>query len=175
MTRSSRSSAVRSPSPFGEIFPHQDIAGRDFGADADDAVLIEIFQPVFADIRNIARDDFRSKLGVADIDGEILDVDRALAITLHDPLGNDDGVFIVVAFPRHECDEHILSESEFAVFRRSAIRQEIAFLDRICPFNTRGIWFMQVNALDFSKLWSGYVRSRCSFLEPAGALERTMI
>ena len=43
----------------------EDVAGLDLRADADDAVLVEILQGVFAHVRDIARYLFRAELGVA--------------------------------------------------------------------------------------------------------------
>ena len=54
----------------------EDVAFDHLGADADDAVLVEILRGLFADVRNFARQLFFAALRVADLQFELLDVDR---------------------------------------------------------------------------------------------------
>ena len=88
--------------------------GYDFGADIDDAGFVEVLQRLFADVRNVAGDFLRPELGVARHRLEFLDVDRGEDVVAHDALGDEDGVLEVVAVPRHERDEHVLAERQFA-------------------------------------------------------------
>jgi hypothetical protein len=53
----------------------EDVARLDLGADADDAVVIEVLEGLFADVRDVARDFLRSELRVTGGDLELLDVD----------------------------------------------------------------------------------------------------
>ena len=53
----------------------QDVAGVHLGADADDAVLVEVAQDLLADVRDVARDLLRAQLGVAGLHLVLLDVD----------------------------------------------------------------------------------------------------
>ena len=110
MARSSRSSAVSSVSPFGRDLADQHVAGEDLGADADDAVLVEVREHVLADVRDLAGDLLGAELGVARLDLVLLDVDRGQQVVLDDALGEDDRVLVVVALPRHERDEQVLAE-----------------------------------------------------------------
>jgi hypothetical protein len=57
--------------------------GLDVGADADDAALVEVAQRLLADVRDVARDLLAAELGVADLDLELLDVDRGVDVVLH--------------------------------------------------------------------------------------------
>jgi hypothetical protein len=100
MTRSNRSSAVRSPSPFGVIFPIRISPEETSAPDTNDTGFIEILQTVLTDIRDITSHHFGPKLGITHIDREILDMDRAPPIILHDTFRNDDSIFIVESFPR---------------------------------------------------------------------------
>ena len=52
---------------FGGNFSHQNIAGTDFGTDADNAGCIEIFQNIIADIGDISGDFFRSQFGISSV------------------------------------------------------------------------------------------------------------
>src|SRR4029077_19634776 len=47
-------------------------------------------------------------------------------IRFHQPFADDNCVFEVVPAPRHECDQYILSECEFAVIGARAIRKDVA-------------------------------------------------
>ena len=60
----------------------QDVFRPDFGADADDAVLVQVLQRVLADIRDVARDLFRAELGVAGFHFVLLDMDRREHVVL---------------------------------------------------------------------------------------------
>ena len=50
------------------------VAGLDLGSDAHDAVLVEVFQRVFADVRDVARNLFGAELRVARFDLVFLDM-----------------------------------------------------------------------------------------------------
>ncbi len=76
MARSSFSSGVIGLSPFGVILPTRMSPGVHFGADIDDAGLVEVLQRLFRDVRNVAGDFLRPELGVAGHHLEFLDVDR---------------------------------------------------------------------------------------------------
>src|SRR5690606_14693074 len=70
----------------------ENVAGTDFGADIDDARLVEVAQRLLADVRNVAGDVLRTKARVARGDLEFLDVDRGEDVILHDTLGDEDRV-----------------------------------------------------------------------------------
>ena len=82
----------------------EDVARLHVRADADDAALVEVDQRLLGDVRDFARDLFLAALGVADVQLELLDVDRRVDVVLHQALGEHDGVLEVVAVPRHERD-----------------------------------------------------------------------
>src|SRR6187200_715952 len=65
----------------------EDVASAHFGADIDDACLVEVLQRLFRDVRNVARDFLRPELGVAGHDLELLDMDRGEHVVLDDALG----------------------------------------------------------------------------------------
>ena len=56
---------------------HQNVAGFDFGADADNATLVEVGHRVFADVRQITGDLLGTQLGFAGVDLVFLDVNGA--------------------------------------------------------------------------------------------------
>jgi hypothetical protein len=53
----------------------KDVARLDLSTDADDAVVVEVLEGLFANVRNIASDFLRPELGVTRGDLELLDVD----------------------------------------------------------------------------------------------------
>ena len=109
-------------------FADENVARLHFRADANDAVGSEIAQRFFADVRNVTRDFFRTELGVARADLEFIDVNRSVDVFLHDLLRDHDGVFEVVAVPRHERDEHVAAEREFAVLGVRTVGDDLALL-----------------------------------------------
>src|SRR5206468_5544143 len=114
-------------------FADENVARLHFRADANDPVRSEISQSFFADVWNVASDFLRPEFGVTGADLEFIDVNRGVNILLHDLLRDHDGVFKVVAIPRHERDEHVAAERELTVFRVRAIGNDLTFLD-VLPF-----------------------------------------
>ncbi len=130
MARSSFSSGVIGLA-LGRDLADQDVARRHFGADADDAVLVEVLECVFAHVGDVARDLFGAEFGLARIDFVLLDVDRGVFVVLHQPFADQDRIFKVAAFPAQVRDQHILAEGQLAVLSAGAVRQHVAGLDHV--------------------------------------------
>ena len=81
---------------------YQDITGTDLRTDADDASLIQVFQRIIADARNIAGDLLRSQLGVAGLCLVLFNMNGCVYVILYQTLADKNGVLVVVAFPGHE-------------------------------------------------------------------------
>ena len=103
----------------------EDVVVADLGADADDARLVEIAQGVLADVGNIARDLFRPQLGVAGFDLELLDVDRGVVVLADQLLRDEDRVLEVVTAPRHEGDQNVTAEAEFALLGARTVGDDL--------------------------------------------------
>ena len=103
----------------------EDVARLHVGADADDAAVVEVLQEPFRDVRDVARDFFRTELRVARLDLELLDVDGRVVVVLHHLLGHEDRVFEVVAAPRHERDQHVAAERELAELRARTVAEHL--------------------------------------------------
>ena len=114
---------------LGRDLTDEDVFGANLGADADDAVLVEILERIFADVGDVARDLFGPELRVAGFALVLLDVDRGEAIVLDHALADQDRVFVVVAFPRHERDEHVLPERHLALIRGRTVGEDLAAHD----------------------------------------------
>ncbi len=115
----------------------QHVTGLDFGADVDDARLVETAELRFAEARDVARDFLGTELGVARDHRELLDVDRRVAIVADHALGDQDRVFVVVAVPRHERDEHVLAERQLAHVGRRAVGDDVALGDDVADLHQR--------------------------------------
>ena len=116
----------------------QHVARLDFGADVDDARLVEAAELRFAErARDVARDFLRPELGVARDDRQLLDVDRGVAVVADDALGDQDRVFEVVAVPRHERDQHVLAERQLAHVGRGAVGDHVALGDLVAHLHQR--------------------------------------
>ena len=115
----------------------QDVARLHFGADIDDAGLVEVLERLFADIRDVAGDLLLAELGVAGHDLELLDMDRGEDVVAHDALGDQDRVLEVVAVPRHERDEHVAAERQLASSRRRTVGDDVALLHLVADLHER--------------------------------------
>src|SRR5687767_15661041 len=115
----------------------QDVARLDRRADADDAAVVEIAQVAFRHVRDVARDFFRTQLGIARFDLELLDVDRGVVVLANELFAHQNRVFEVVAAPRHERDQHVTAERELAEFRARTVSQDLALLNALADPNDR--------------------------------------
>ena len=111
---------------LGGDLADQDVAGADLGADADDAPLVEVLQDLLGQVGDVPGDLLGAELGVPGVDLVLLDVDRGEHVVAHQPLGEDDGVLVVVALPGHEGHEQVLAQPELAHLGRGAVGQDVA-------------------------------------------------
>ena len=106
---------------LGRYLAHEDVAGADLCADADDAFLVQVVERVLAHAGDVPRYLAGAEFRVARLHLVPFDVDgRELGIA-HEVLGDDDGVLEVVALHRHERAEHVLAEREVAFLRGRAV------------------------------------------------------
>src|SRR5690606_6821193 len=141
----------------------EDVTRLNFGADIDDAGFVQVAQGFFRDVRNVARDLFRSKLGVACHDLEFLDVDRGEDVIANDAFGQEDGVLVVVAVPRHERDEHVAAESQIAKIGRRTVSDDVTLLDPVTHADQRTLVDagVLVRALELHQTIDVDARLRC--------------
>ena len=71
---------------LGRYLADQDRTRLHLCADADDAAFVQIAKHVLADIGNVARDFFRTQLGIARFDLELFDVNRSVVVFFHQTL-----------------------------------------------------------------------------------------
>src|SRR6185437_14688577 len=111
---------------LGRHLAHQDVAVSDLGADANYAALVQVAQRVLAHIGNVAGNFLGTQLGVAGLDLALLDVNRGVVILLDQPLADEDRVLEVVSAPRHERDQHVSAQRQFALFGAGTISDHLA-------------------------------------------------
>ena len=104
----------------------QHVACIHFGADVDDAGVVQPRQLVLGQVADVAGDFLRSELGVARDDVEFLDMDRRVAVVGDDALADQDRVLEVVTVPRHERDQHVLAERQLTEVGRGAVGDDVA-------------------------------------------------
>ncbi len=105
----------------------ENVAASDLGADTDDAALVQIFQRVVADARNIPCNLLGSELGIAGIAFIFLHMNRGEHVVHDQALADQDGVLIVIAFPGHESHQDILSQGNLPLACGRAVRDHVAF------------------------------------------------
>jgi hypothetical protein len=92
----------------------QDVARLHVGADPDDAPLVEVHHALVGDVGDLAGDLLLAPLGVADVQLELLDVDRRIDVVLDQPLAQDDRVLEVVPVPGHERHQDVAAQGQLA-------------------------------------------------------------
>src|SRR5690606_24835960 len=117
--------------------PHEDVALLDVRPDPHDARLIEVLEHAFGDVRDLAGELLATELRLANLDLELVDVDRRVDVVLDEALADDDGILEVVAIPAHERDEDVASESELAVVRGRSVRDDLPLLDLLALLDDR--------------------------------------
>src|SRR5262249_463933 len=116
-------------------FADENVARLHNRADADDAAFVQVAEERFADVRNVARNFFRTKLGIAGFDFVLLDVNRRVVIVLDQLFADENGVLKVVTAPGHERDEHVAAKSEFATISARTVREDLSLFDAIADAN----------------------------------------
>ncbi len=66
-------------------------------------------------------------------------MDRGEDVVAHDPFGDQDRVFEVVAVPGHEGDQGVTAQRQFAQVRRRAVGDDVAGLHRIAHAHDRAL------------------------------------
>ncbi len=110
---------------------NKNVAGANFGADVNNARLIQLGQRAFANVGNITGDFLWPQLGVASDTSQFLYVDAGKSILFDHALRYQNGIFEVVSIPRHERDAHILAQSQFTHVDGRTISKYVAGADHI--------------------------------------------
>ena len=121
---------------FRGYLTNQNVAAGHFRTDINDTGFIQFRERGFTHVRDVSGDLFRPQLGVTGHACQFLNVDGGETVFLDNTLGYEDGVFEVVAVPRHERYAHVLTQRQFTEVGGRAVGQDVA------AFN----WFTQGHA-----------------------------
>ncbi len=69
----------------------------------------------------------------------MFNVNTGVSIVVNKFLTDDDSIFKVVAIPRHKCDKHISTQSEFTMTGGSTISKDSTFFNFLAKFNKRPV------------------------------------
>ena len=124
---------------LGRDLANQDVARAHLGADADNAVLVEVRKHVLGEVRNLAGDLLGTEFGVASVDLVAGDVDGGQQVLGDQALRNDDTVLVVEAFPRHVSHGEVLAEGELGVIGGRTIGDGLLLHNRIAHAHERAV------------------------------------
>ena len=111
------------------------IAVLHFGTDSDDTVFAEVAEGSFTDVWNITSNLFWTKLGFADLDIEVADIDAGQSVVFDKAARNDDSVIHVITAPWHEGDKHVLTKSQFATGDGCTLDENVTLFDLIATLD----------------------------------------
>ena len=118
-------------------------------------------------VRDVAGELLLAELRLADLDVELLDVDRGVRVVLHQPLADDDRVLEVVAVPRHERDQHVAAQGQLALWVAAPSARICALLDLLAHLDDRLL--VQAGPLvQADELAQRRTRRRCRSMMPLG-------
>ena len=118
-------------------FADQNIARFHLGTHTNHSVHVEVLQCLFTEVRDVAGDFLRAKLGVPCSHLVLGNVDGRVNVVLHDAFADTDGILKVVAVPRHVGDQHVAAKRNFAVLGAGAVCQHIALFDLVATIDER--------------------------------------
>src|SRR5699024_6359486 len=75
-------------------------------------------------VRDVPGDLLGPGLGVAGVHFVFLDVDGGEHVVLHQALGQDDGVLVVVPFPGHDGGQQVAPDGQFALIGGGSVGQD---------------------------------------------------
>ena len=109
----------------------EDITGQHLSTDANDTVLVEVLGGFLAHVGDVGRQLFDTTLGLANLEGKLLDVDAREDIVAYNALVKHDGVLIVVTLPRHVSHEQVAAKSQLAVLGAIALGEDVTGRDAL--------------------------------------------
>jgi hypothetical protein len=122
---------------LGRDLADQDVARPHFGADIDDARLVEVFSassPTFGMSRVISSGPSLVSRAITSNSSMWMEVNTSSRTML---LGEKDRVLVVVAVPGHERDEHVAAERQVAQIGRRTVGDDVALADHVTDAHQR--------------------------------------
>ena len=98
---------------------------------ANDTTLIQVLSGILAHIGDVVGQLLHTALGLAHLEGILVDVNRCEDVLTHHALVEHDSVLIVISLPGHVCHLEVTSQSQFTVLGRVALGEQVALLDTL--------------------------------------------
>src|SRR5690606_26300645 len=117
----------------------EDVARVHFGADVDDARLVEVAQRRLADVGDVAGDLLGPELGGAGPEHELLDLERVGHAGPDDAFRDQERGLVAVAVRLPERDEAVAAEAERAEIGRRTVGDDVALLDHVADLHQRAL------------------------------------
>jgi hypothetical protein len=92
-------------------------------------------QCFLGDVGNVAGEFLAAESRLANLDLELVDVDRGVGVFLDEGFAHDDGVLEVMALPGEEAHEDVFTQGQFAVLGGGAIGDDLTLLDLVVFLN----------------------------------------
>ncbi len=118
-------------------FTYKDVSGTDFCADADNSALVKLAESVVAHVGNIAGDFFRSKLGVTGFKLIFFDMNGSKGVFFNKLFVDKNSILVVIAFPCHKADEHILAERNLSLAGGGTVADNLTLFNVLAFCNDR--------------------------------------
>src|SRR6056297_846123 len=109
----------------------QNVARLDVSPDLHDARFVQLGQSFIGNVGDVASELFAAQFGFANFDVEIFDVNRRVRVVTDQFLTDDDRVFVIETVERHEADQDVASECQFAVSRRGTVGDDLVLFDLV--------------------------------------------
>ena len=124
---------------FRRNLTDEDIARTYIGTNANDTFFVQILQGFFRHIRDIAGDFLWAKLRVAGIAFVFFNMNGRIEVAFYEVFGQQHGVLVVVAFPRHVGNNDVVTQCQFAVVRSRAVSDRLFFHHLIALVDDRNL------------------------------------
>ena len=143
----------------------EDIAGSYLCTDTNDTTVIEVLKSVLTNVGDISCDGLGTELCISFLDLILFNMDRGVNIFTDNTLVKKNGVLVVVAFPGHEADKSILTDSKLAVAGCGTVRKDLTNVNFLALVNDRSLVYAGtlVGALELGELIG--MSCACAFLD----------
>ena len=93
----------------------EDVTGNHMSTHADDTTLVEVLGSVLAHVGDIVGEFLHTALGLAHLEGVLIDVNAGEDVLTHEALVDHDSVLIVVTLPGHVSHLEVAAQCQLTV------------------------------------------------------------
>ena len=109
----------------------KDVSGTNLRAYADNAALVKLAEGIVTHVRNIAGDFFRAEFSVTGFKLVFLNMNGSEGILFNKLFIDKNGVLVVIAFPSHKADEHILTKGNLSLAGGGAVADYLTLFNML--------------------------------------------